>query len=151
MIHVHVAVTPVPQGSIRSFRHRTTGKVVSMSDNRPALHAYREAIGMAFKAAVGTPFPTFPTGAVEIEFVFRLPRPKSHFNSKGVRKASTPSFVTVKPDVDKLIRATLDALTGIAFTDDAQVTIVRAAKLYSETPSTCILIGTATRTLASDR
>ena len=37
---------------------------------------------------------------------------------------------TTPPDIDKLIRAGLDALTAVAYRDDAQVTFVRAWKRY---------------------
>lgn len=37
---------------------------------------------------------------------------------------------SVKPDLDKLIRAVLDALTGIAYTDDSQVVRILAQKSY---------------------
>ena len=39
-------------------------------------------------------------------------------------------FPTVKPDIDKLARAVLDAMTGIVFRDDAQVVSLLAAKRY---------------------
>lgn len=35
-----------------------------------------------------------------------------------------------KPDLDKLIRATLDSLTGTVFEDDSQVVRVLAEKFY---------------------
>ena len=49
-----------------------------------------------------------------------------------------------RPDADKLLRCALDALTGIAFRDDAQVWDKRCVKYYAgpgETPATFIDIG----------
>ena len=40
----------------------------------------------------------------------------------------------MKPDVDKLARAGLDAMTGVVFSDDAQVTEALVGKVYGETP-----------------
>jgi hypothetical protein len=37
---------------------------------------------------------------------------------------------TVKPDIDKLVRAINDALTGILFTDDCQVVSISMTKDY---------------------
>jgi Holliday junction resolvase RusA-like endonuclease len=34
------------------------------------------------------------------------------------------------PDLDKLVRATMDALTDVVYEDDRQVTEIRALKLY---------------------
>lgn len=45
----------------------------------------------------------------------------------SAKKRTVPS---VKPDADKCLRSVLDALTGVAFHDDAQVCIARIRKLY---------------------
>lgn len=60
-------------------------------------------------------------GAVKINLIFYLSRPKS------VRKRLYPY---VRPDLDKLIRAVLDAITGVIIKDDAQVVDIFAKKLY---------------------
>ncbi|MFZ1730810.1 MAG: RusA family crossover junction endodeoxyribonuclease [Bacteroidota bacterium] len=56
--------------------------------------------------------------------LFLLPRPKSHFRSgrnAHLLRETAPRFPTSKPDADKLSRAVLEALTGVAYKDDAQV------------------------------
>ena len=57
---------------------------------------------------------------MEIQMVFIMPKPKT------VKRA----YPTVAPDLDKLVRAVLDALTGICYLDDSQVTDIRASKVY---------------------
>jgi Holliday junction resolvase RusA-like endonuclease len=52
---------------------------------------------------------------------------------------------TVPPDLDKLIRAVLDALTGIAYEDDAQVVEIKASKTYDESTGVLILIQSGSR------
>jgi crossover junction endodeoxyribonuclease RusA len=48
-----------------------------------------------------------------------------------VLKQSAPAYLIVKKnDLDKLVRSTLDALSGIAFIDDCQVTNLSASKRY---------------------
>jgi Holliday junction resolvase RusA-like endonuclease len=39
---------------------------------------------------------------------------------------------TVPPDLDKLIRAVLDGLTGVAYKDDGQVVKITAVKIYGQ-------------------
>jgi Holliday junction resolvase RusA-like endonuclease len=39
---------------------------------------------------------------------------------------------TVPPDLDKLIRAVLDGLTGVAYKDDGQVVRISAVKIYAQ-------------------
>jgi crossover junction endodeoxyribonuclease RusA len=53
-----------------------------------------------------------------------MPRPKS------LPKRVT--HMTKKPDIDKLIRAVLDALKGVAWCDDSQVVSVYASKRYGQ-------------------
>lgn len=51
---------------------------------------------------------------------------------------------TKKPDLDKLIRAVLDAMTGILYTDDSQITHLSATKRYThpdEGPFCVVRIG----------
>ena len=58
--------------------------------------------------------------AVELHFVFKKP------------KSVTRSLPWVKPDIDKLVRAVLDGLTGVAYEDDCQVVTLNASKHYGE-------------------
>lgn len=76
------------------------------------------------------------TGPVSVELEFIRTRPVS------TPKSRTPPAVK-KPDLDKLSRAILDALTGIAFGDDSQVTHLCATKRLAEigeTPGVRILV-----------
>ena len=59
-------------------------------------------------------------GPVGLQLAFTLPRPKSA--DKGAGKLKTPYELAVKkPDLDKLTRAVLDALTAVWYKDDVQV------------------------------
>jgi len=71
--------------------------------------------------------------------VFQFVRPKSHYTAKGALRDAAPRHVG-KPDIDKLCRAVLDALTGIAYADDSQVVALDASKVYGPTASTEIFI-----------
>lgn len=65
------------------------------------------------------------TEGVRLTVAFYLPRPKK-YNRRGVDAAHL-----TKPDLDKLLRAVLDALTKVAFQDDSQVTQLIASKHYA--------------------
>jgi Holliday junction resolvase RusA-like endonuclease len=64
-------------------------------------------------------------GPVALSLTFTMPRPRSHFGTgrnAAVVRPSAPERPDVTPDLDKLVRATQDALKfGGAFKDDAQV------------------------------
>jgi Holliday junction resolvase RusA-like endonuclease len=53
---------------------------------------------------------------------------------------------TTKPDTTKLLRATEDALRGIAWADDNQVCEQHAFKLYGMRPGVHVFIETVTPT-----
>lgn len=131
MIEMFVPGAPAPQGS---KRHVGRGILIESSAGvgpwreRVALAAHRHAERLS--AAPGTP--------IRVRLVFVLPRPKS------APKRSTPPAVK-RPDIDKLARACLDALTGIWFHDDAQITELHATKRLAdilETPGVWITAAT---------
>jgi Holliday junction resolvase RusA-like endonuclease len=74
-----------------------------------------------------------------VRVAFRLPRPKGHYGRRGLRP-SAPAYPNVMPDLDKLARAILDALTGIVWRDDAQVVRLDVEKIYHEELVTTISV-----------
>lgn len=114
VISFRVDGIPVPQGSMRVFN----GNVVH---NKGAeLAVWRSAIAIEAKRAGLTPEP----GAVRLDLLFVMPKPKT------VKR----DYPTVPPDLDKLIRAALDAMTAVAYIDDGQVTDISATKVYGSSP-----------------
>ena len=64
-------------------------------------------------------------GPVSVTLTFYRRKPKSYPKLKA-------SWPVTKPDIDKQARLVLDALTGIAFRDDAQVVRLVAEKQWGE-------------------
>lgn len=127
--------TPVPQGSKSAFVVK--GRAVVTERSRAALGPWRGQIAAVAAEHVSEPL----TGPVEVELVFALVRPKSHYRSgarAGELRDGAPAFVSGRPDVDKLARAVLDGLTGVAFRDDSQVAVLHCRKLYSTTPGVLV-------------
>jgi Holliday junction resolvase RusA-like endonuclease len=72
-------------------------------------------------------------GGVGVTLIFTFERPKKHYRTgkySHLLRDDAPERHTQTPDVDKLIRAVLDALTAIAFKDDAEVDRVGAVKRW---------------------
>lgn len=116
-----VSGIPRPQGS-KSF---VRGRIVEASKY---VGKWRKDV-----ASVASDVYTEPTErpvVVELEFTFK--RPKSHVTSKGVLRDGYSLYHLQRPDVDKLSRAILDALTGIAYRDDSQVVSLAASKQWGE-------------------
>lgn len=117
MIEFFVAGQPVPQGSARAFV--IDGKAHITSTSGRALKDWRTAIQFVAQQH----FTSLLAGPVGVECEFVLPRPKS-----TPRREARP-WRTAKPDLDKALRAVFDALTGVAYADDAQVVNVTARKV----------------------
>jgi Holliday junction resolvase RusA-like endonuclease len=116
---------PAPQGSKRAF---VVGGRAVMAEANQATKPWRAAVAAAAVEAM----PDGPVASpVDMELVFLFPRPKGHYGSRGLRP-SAPVYKTTKPDVDKLTRAVLDAITGIVIRDDAQVVQLRAIKTFGD-------------------
>ena len=112
--------TPQPKGSARAFVRN--GRAIVISDN-PAVRRWEETIRFVLQE---WPHGVL-AGPVSVVMMFTVARPAS----VSVKRRPFP---IVKPDVDKLARAGLDAMTGIVFSDDAQVIEALVGKVYGEAP-----------------
>lgn len=116
---------PAPQGSKKGGYSAKTGKTFVYEQNSKTQKSWRQdVIAAAVELREAHGWGTLD-GPVEIHMTFRLPRPAS------VKITKRP-YPAVKPDIDKLIRNTLDGLTqaGI-YRDDAQVIHMWATKYYA--------------------
>ena len=115
MTQVFIEGRPAPQGS---KRHLGNGIMVESSK---AVKPWRVDVAWRVRGAFLTPF----DGPVKLELEFVMPRPKS------TPKKSTPAAIK-RPDVDKLARAVLDAITGVVVADDSQIVHLVATKRIAE-------------------
>lgn len=115
--------TPAPQGS---KKHVGNGVMIESSRH---LKPWRSKVAWLARKHIRAPH----AGAIRLDLRFVMPRPKSHFgtgrNADRI-KPTAPDCHTQKPDIDKLERAVLDALTGIAYKDDSQVVKVVKSKRW---------------------
>lgn len=135
MITIEVEGTPRPQGS---KRHVGRGIMIESSKHVADWRSWvrlKAQQAMDDKPPIGKPAPVF------VSILFGFDRPKSHLR-KGVVTANAPIFHTGRPDSDKLLRAVLDAMTGIVFQDDSQVQIGYVQKEYMTAAKTTITIET---------
>ena len=116
---------PQPKGSARAVKSKSTGKaILLMGSDAPSarrLKSWAAAVAWSARAAWrGDP----ADGAVEVRLRFLMPKAP-----------------TIPPDIDKLERAILDALTGIVYVDDAQVVAIDSKKDGpSKSPGVTIVI-----------
>jgi Holliday junction resolvase RusA-like endonuclease len=126
---------PQTKGSARAFAFRRkkgprAGKLgVSVQNDNPAEGEWRAVVALAGAGAMPPGF-SYNAAPLSVQLLFKLPRPKSHYGARGLKERFRSAVPSTKPDVDKLIRSVLDALTGIIWRDDSQVIEIRARKEY---------------------
>lgn len=128
LLELWISGVPQAQGSKRLVRGRGPDRMIESNDR--TLRPWRATIAGEARAKFeryGGP----TTEAVAVTLGFMFARPKSHYGSgrnAGELKRSAPAYKSTKPDIDKLVRAVLDSLTGIVFVDDGQVATLTAWK-----------------------
>lgn len=134
---------PAPQGSKKAFRVKGSNKI-NQVESSARLRPWRDRVHFAAEQAVerwdrdsggrdalgvGDQFERFYHGPVAVAMDFRFERPASHFGTgrnAGRLKDSAPTYPTSRSylaggDIDKLVRAVLDAMSRTVYHDDAQV------------------------------
>lgn len=125
---------PATKGSWRQIR----GRLINDNENTKT---WTEFAQLQARRAMSH-WPAMSTKAINIDVVVGLERPKHHFIGKtGVIRQDAPLRPTGKRyDVDKILRAVLDAFTGIAYHDDSQVTAASIVKEFRNEAYTRIWI-----------
>lgn len=117
--HVTVPGKPLPKGSLR---HVGNGRLIEQTKVKGWMTEIRQRITQLPFAREGGPFDV----PVQVTLEFRHPRPLAAKNRLYPHMRSVG-------DLDKLVRAVLDALQPTVLTDDSLVVSLSAIKLY-ETP-----------------
>lgn len=144
MIPISLRVTgiPAPGGSKSAHvLHRRDGSmvmrkggggpVINMVDAGKRNKDWRAVVSYYAAEIFKTPL----TGALEVKLEFFFVRPQGHFKGNDRSrplKANAPRWHTKKPDAIKIARSTEDALTGIAWHDDAANVFVSSRKSYAD-------------------
>lgn len=148
VLDVLVRGIPAPQGSKKTMIHPKTGKPVTMESSKkvkPWRDAVRSDVAKVWTAAA-------LDEPISLSVWFAFERPKSHFGTgrnAGRVKPSAPTEPSGRPDLDKLLRSTMDGLTDAGvWRDDSRVVAILAGKVYCtpgafEHPGAVIRVRTA--------
>lgn len=141
MIRLEVHGAPAPKGSVQAFVRGGRAQIVTggAKSTRAHMKAWDAAVRQAAcdaRSPTGASFdgPSWVKTPIEIAIAFRMARPAGHWSANPKKpglKASAPMVPIVKPDIDKLVRTTLDAMTGILFDDDSAVVELNVSKMYA--------------------
>lgn len=135
LLEMEVPGNPETKGSTKAFVVRRKNGVMgaAITNDNPDARAWEHRISYFARQTITKPRP----GPMFVRAYFRFRRPKSHL-LKSVDSAGRPRLAkdvseahVQKPDVDKLGRVVLDALTGVVYDDDAQVVGVELHKAWT--------------------
>lgn len=134
ILQIIIPIRAYPQGS---KRHVGNGRMIEQAGQN--LKTYRHAVATLARIKHPTPL----DGALNVSVVFEFTRPKKHY-IRGILRNNAPPYPypAKRGDIDKLLRSTLDALTGVWFHDDAQVVRVCGLIRWAQHDATIIKIKT---------
>lgn len=136
LIRLVVFGKPVQQGSKKSLGPGRPW----IEDNKEELEPWRNAIASASRNA-GVPMMTGPLNVVLTFYFKHRDQDVGTGRNAGVVKPNAPLYKKTRPDLDKLARAVLDALTeGGIWEDDARVAVLTCEKRYAPIPGVRIEI-----------
>lgn len=153
-IDFHVEGNPVPQGSTRAFKTKG-GKVVTTNDPTGGIErwrgdirrAAREAIEKRIAETVGYGHMEPLTGPLRLGVMFKFARPRSHYlpanrsRPEPVLREDAPMYAVGRADLDKCVRAVMDALTAVVYRDDGQVVqFGPLVKVWADSPGADITV-----------
>lgn len=104
-------------------RKGTRGTRTIITSDNPKAKSWQRSIAWIAQANMNG---RLLSGPIAIQATFYLPRP-----------SSLPREITApvrKPDLDKLVRCLCDALTGVVYGDDSQVTEIAVSKRFDAAP-----------------
>ena len=142
VLDIHVIGVPAPQGS---KRHVGNGIMIEQSSKRlkPWRQDVKQAALDALELATLAGTWTGPLNDCDIDVTFLMRRPRSHYRAgrhAHELRPDAPHRHTSRPDGDKLLRSTLDALkvAGV-YVDDANLATIVARKVYSSGHSGAVI------------
>jgi Holliday junction resolvase RusA-like endonuclease len=139
VIAFEVLGEPAPKGSARAFVNKKTGRAFVAPGGRGTTEVkianWNSAVREAAARTIGAvEAPPFVETALAVTVVFHMKRPKGHWGTgkrAGTILASAPARPMGKPDIDKLARTTLDAMTGCIFDDDSRIASLTLDKRWA--------------------
>ena len=144
-IVIRLAGPPVAKGRGR------VGIAGGKSGNRPVVFTpfktriHEAALRFQASQAMGRRAPIIRP--VHVTIVAKFPIPPSWSKKKQTLAANQEIPMTTRPDVDNIVKISFDAMNGVVFVDDRQVTALSVNKMYHLKPELVIVVSEPQRSL----
>lgn len=125
-------IVPVPKGNMRAFVPKGWNRAVVTDSGGKTLRTFeRDLRERAIEALTARGLGCATEQPFEVELALYMPRPNGDFDRGGAVRDRARAEPWTKPDLDKLERAVLDALTGVVYDDDSRVCRVVKQKKFA--------------------
>ena len=128
-----------PQGKARArtVYNQHVGRTMSYTPENTVI--YENLVKLSFLEQCGRK--SFEKGeAVAVKIIAAFPIPGSTSKKRRNQMLSGSIQPTKKPDADNISKCILDALNGIAYHDDSQVTELEIRKTYQDEPGVIVFL-----------
>lgn len=116
----------IAKGSMRAFQPKGMSRPV-LTSTAKGLKAWESDIRGELQSAMKLNHPDIVRALFDAPIAVGL-----RFHMMRPKKPKNKHYPTTKPDIDKLARAAVDALSSVLFRDDAQVVALEVRKVYAE-------------------
>ena len=123
-----------PPVALKRHRHLRSGHTYDPSKKDKA-----DFLAKSKNLAPKSPF----NGPILMSIEFYIARPKSHYRTgkyKHLLKKGALYHCNKRPDIDNYAKLVLDALNGVFYKDDSQVTTLVITKVYDQNPRTVVMM-----------
>lgn len=154
LLTIEVAGKPQPQGSTAVFvpldkrgyplarggrnrdgSYRPGSVIANVTSDNPKLKGWRKAVAAAAGEAMKREgLELLEEVGLSLEVHFFMERPEGHWRTgryAHLLKDSAPAAPITIPDIDKLLRAVMDGLSGVVYSDDKLVNAAPPEKHYA--------------------
>lgn len=131
---------PVGKGRprFRVITAKSTGRSFVNTYTPKESSSYENLVKLSYRRSYGGP--PHAEGPVGVGITAFFPIPKSWPKWKKETAGSGLVRTETKPDVDNILKAILDGLNGVAYSDDKQVYLRNCDKFYSLTPRVEVIL-----------
>ena len=127
-----ITISGDPVGKGRPRFVRATGRTYTPENTAK----YENLVRVTFAAKYPDHVPIDTAVSLTIRAFFKIPESWPKYKKQEARDGRT--MKTSKPDLDNIIKSVCDGLNGVAWTDDARIATISAAKFYSDHP--CVIV-----------
>ena len=133
-VSITVIGTPIAKASLKTYFNRAVNKLIHYQPSQPEIQEFQKIVAKDIQEYLGNNSVLFKNGAhLKICIHFFFQRKKTHYKSLdtkcGVLNKNAPKFPTY-PDLDNLLKFSLDLFNGVLYKDDCQVTSIKTTKTY---------------------